>query len=111
MTITIYEQEHSGPVWLFHGVSDQEHLYYRDELNEISDHFPDFKYIPCIDQNLVPEDCQQGAVNLVLQEMLANLNGWKVFLCGDREQVHKIQRYAYLAGAGMQDIYLEVTSI
>jgi ferredoxin-NADP reductase len=107
----IYEQEHSGPVWLFHGVSDLEHLYYRDELNEISDHFPDFKYIPCIDQNSGPEGCQQGAVNQILQEMLANLNGWKVFLCGDREQVHKIQRYAYLAGAGMQDIYLEVTSI
>ena len=106
-----FEQEHNGPVWLFHGVSDPEHLYYRDELNEIGDYFPNFKYIPCIDRNSVPEGCQQGALNQILQEMLPNLNGWKVFLCGDREQVHVIQRYAYLAGAGMQDIYHEVTSI
>ena len=106
-----FEQEHSGPVWLFHGVSDSEHLYYCEELKEIPDYFSNFQYIPCINQNSVPKGCQQGTVNQVMQQKLANLSGWKVFLCGDREQVHKIQRHAYLAGAGMRDIYLEVTSI
>jgi NAD(P)H-flavin reductase/ferredoxin len=106
-----FEQQHSGPVWLFHGVSDPEHLYYRDELSEICDYFPNFKYIPCIDQKSVPTGCRQGTVNQIMQEILTNLSGWKVFLCGSKEQVYKIQRYTYLAGAGMKDIYLEVTSI
>ena len=107
----IFEQEHQAPVWLFHGVSEPEHLYFIDELKEISEYFPNFRFIPCIDHHSVPNDCQKGTVEQVIQTMLSDLNGWKVFLCGNREQVHNIHRYAYLAGAGMKDIYLEITSI
>lgn len=106
-----FEQDHQGQVWLFHGVSTLEHLYYIDELQEISDYFPNFKYIPCISQGSVPEGYRQGAVDQIIQSMISDLAGWKVFLCGSREQVLKVQRYAYLVGAGIRDIYLEVTSV
>lgn len=106
-----FEQGHSGPVWLCHGVSDHEHLYYIDELQEISEYFPNFKFIPCINHGSVPKGYQQGTVDQILQAMMSNLTGWKVFVCGNRTQVHKVQRYTYLAGAEMKDIYLEITSI
>ncbi|MGR9101132.1 MAG: 2Fe-2S iron-sulfur cluster-binding protein [Gammaproteobacteria bacterium] len=106
-----FEQEHSGPVWLFHGVPSYEDLYYVDELNEIDEYFPNFSYMPCVEHGRLPEGVRQGTVDAVLAEMKSDLTGWKVFLCGNREQVHRVQRFAYLAGAGMKDIYLDVLSL
>jgi hypothetical protein len=34
-----------------------------------------------------------------------------VFLCGAKNEVHALQRQAYLAGAAMNDILLEVINI
>lgn len=105
-----FEQLHSGPVYLFHGVSKLEELYYTDELHEISEYYPNFNYIPCVKNGPVLDEVYQGSLDRVVTENLTDLNGWKVFLCGSREQVHKVQRHAYLAGAEMKNIYLEVTS-
>ncbi|MCK5889538.1 MAG: 2Fe-2S iron-sulfur cluster binding domain-containing protein [Methylococcales bacterium] len=107
----VFEEEHSGPVHLFHGVSNADYLYLIDELKEISEYFPNFTFIPCVDHHNVPADCLQGSVDQVIETMVGDLSDWKVFLCGGREQVHKVQKNAYLAGAKMKDIYLEVTSI
>ena len=106
-----FEQHHSGPVWLFHGVNQAQDLYYVDELNEFAEYFPNFHYVPCIESGPLTSDVHTGSLLENISELAADLTGWKVFLCGKREHVHQIQRYAYLAGAGMKDIYLEVTSL
>ena len=103
-----FEQHHSGPVWLFHGVPTFKELYYIDELNEIAEYFPNFNYIS---KMAVFQGFRQRTVYQNMSEMVTDMSGWKVFLCDNRKQVHQIQRYAYLAGAGMKDIYLEVTSL
>lgn len=107
----VFENEHSGPVYLFHGVSDSEHLYFESELDGISAYFPNFHYIPCVQEGIVPEKGYRGEVNQIIAQILPDLTDWKVFICGSRSQVHSVQRYAYLAGAEMKDIYLEVTSL
>lgn len=105
-----FENDHTGNVILCHSVNDLDHLYFVDELREIGDYYPNFKYIPCIESDTAPEGFHRGPVTQVITELTGSLNNWKVYLCGNREQVHKVQRSCYLAGARMQDIYLEVLS-
>lgn len=107
----VFEFDHSGPVYLFHSIQTHENLYFNSELREISDYFPNFHYIPCIEQGAAPNGGYCGKIDKIVPKTLSDLSGWKVFLCGARNQIHTIQRYAYLAGAGIKDIYLEVTSI
>jgi len=107
----IFESGHTGAVYLFHSADSDEHLYYISELREISDYFPNFHYIPCVQQGFVPDGGHLGEVDQIIANTLPDLTGWRVFLCGKRNQIHTIQRYAYLAGAAMKDIFLEVTSI
>lgn len=107
----IFESDHAGPVHLFHGVSDSEQLYFAEQLHGISHYFPNFHYIPCVREGPVPENGYRGEVNKIVAQLLPNLTDWKVFICGNRSQAHGVQRYTYLAGAGMKDIYLEVTSL
>jgi len=106
-----FENGHSGPVRLFHGVDSSEQLYFRDELSEIGRYCPNFSYTGCIREGFVPEGCQLGPVDQIIRQELPDLSGWKVFLCGNREPVHAIRRYAYLAGADMKEIYAESTSL
>lgn len=107
----IFEFEHLGPVYLFHSVDSGENLYFEQELREITDYFPSFHYVPCVGQGDIPQAGYSGQIDHIIAKILPNLSGWKVFLCGKRNQIHMVQRYAYLAGAGMKDIYHEVTEI
>ena len=106
-----FENNHSGEICLFHGVASKDQLYLQAELNEISDYFPNFHYIPCIEGDTALQNVQHYSTDEIVAKMLPNLTGWKVFVCGNWVQTHNIQRYAYLAGADMKDIYLEVMSI
>ena len=104
----IFEHDHSGPVLLFHGVPNIESLYYSEELTEISEYYPNFKYIPCIEQSPVPPEYHHGSILQIMKNRVTDLSGWKIFLCGDNEQVRQLQRHTYLNGAGIKDIYLQV---
>ena len=107
----VFENNHLGPVYLFHCVFDSEQLYFEEELNEINESFPNFHYIPIVQQGAVPNQGYRGDVAKTIVQILPDLTNWKVFLCGSRVQTHALQRYAYLTGADMKDIYIEVTSI
>jgi len=107
----VFENNHSGPVFLFHSTADSEQLYFAPELDEISAYFPNFHYVPCVEQGAVPKNGHQGQVDKIIAKILPNLSNWKVFLCGNRTQTHTVQRLAYLMGTAMKDIYLEVTAL
>jgi len=107
----IFESKHAGPVYLFHGVDVKEDLYLEMEIREITDYFPNFHYIPCVEKGDIPQGGYCGTVDKIVSQLLPDLSDWRAFLCGTRKQIHSVQRYAYLAGARLKDIYLEVTSI
>jgi NAD(P)H-flavin reductase/ferredoxin len=107
----VFETGHSGQVFLFHSAVANENLYFGAELKEIGEYFPNFHYIPCVQNGTAPLGGYCNNVDQVIAKILPDLSGWKVFLCGKRDQTHSVQRYAYLAGAAMKDIYLDVTSI
>jgi len=106
----IFEFNHSGSVYLFHSVDTRENLYFESQLRQIGDYFPNFHYVPCVEAATNPTHDYTGNINEVIPKTLPNLANWKIFLCGTKDQVHRLQRYAYLAGASMKDIYLEVIS-
>ena len=107
-----FENDHAGPVYLFHGATDTDHLYFVDELREIGEQFPNFHYFPFVEQGAAPDGVTRGTVHSLAGGLLPDhLSGWTVFLCGARNDVHALQRQVYLAGAAMNDIHLEVTSI
>lgn len=106
-----FENDHTGPVYLFHGVADRERLYYTEELREVAEYYPNFQYVPCVERGPASDDYRSGTVCSIIETNLPDLSGWKVFLCGRQTQIHKIQRLAYLSGAGMKDILTEVTEI
>ena len=71
----------------------------------------DFHYVPCVRQGPLPDGGYLGEVQEAVAKKFTDLSGWRVFLCGNRNQVHAVQRNSYLAGASMADIFLEAIAI
>jgi NAD(P)H-flavin reductase/ferredoxin len=107
----VFKTEHPGPVYLFHGVEDKDHLYLVDELKEIAARYPNFRYLPCVLAVPAPEGCQEGPVSEVLKRHLPDLTGWRVLISGTKEFAQTLRRHAYLAGAAMKDIAAEITTL
>jgi ferredoxin-NADP reductase/ferredoxin len=105
-----FENEHAGTIYLFHGVEDKEHLYFVEELREVTDRFKRFHYVPCVRTGTPVEACASGDIQANVERLLPDLSGVKVYLCGPRNEVHALQRRAYLAGAAMKDIRTDVTN-
>jgi NAD(P)H-flavin reductase len=105
------ENNHTGPLCLFHGVTRSENLYFAAKIKELGRYYPNFRYIPCVEQDSAPDGCFKGPVTAAAKARLPELSDWTVYLCGPREQVHQMQRQAYLAGASTKDIYREITEI
>ncbi len=106
-----FENAHTGPVVLLQGVTEPGQLYLQAELQGISGHFPNFRYIPCIELGPVPKGGLQSTVDKAVAQFLPNLTGWKIFICGNQVQASTVQRQAYLAKAAMKNIHIEVVSI
>ncbi|MGH6849459.1 MAG: 2Fe-2S iron-sulfur cluster binding domain-containing protein [Methylocella sp.] len=104
-----FENDHAGTIYLFHGVEDKEHLYFVEELREVAIRFERFHYVPCVRTGTPDEACASGAIETNVERILPDLSGVKVYLCGPRNEVHALQRRAYLAGAAMKDIRTDVT--
>ena len=102
---------HSGPIYLFHGSREVEDLYRIDEMRQLAEQHQNFHYIPCISSNHVPEGFTHGRANEVALASLADLKGWRVFLCGHPEMVKATRKKTFLAGASMQDIHADAFNV
>ncbi len=100
-------QHHTGDIYLYHGSQEVTGLYLINELREMTEHYPNFHYIPCLSGVEVPAGFQGGrAVDIALATH-SNLTGWRVFLCGNPNMVKSARKKAYLAKATMNDIYAD----
>jgi NAD(P)H-flavin reductase/ferredoxin len=104
-----FESDHAGPMYLFHGATCQDYLYFVEEIAEIDRHYPNFHCLLCVEQGSAPDGCHSGTVAAAAMELLPKLTDWRIYLCGPREPVRQMQRQAYLAGAAMNEIYREIT--
>lgn len=96
---------HTGPIYLYHGAYAQEELYLDKELRELVSKSEDFYYKACVTGDMPEETVQAGrACDIALQDN-PQLGGWNVFLCGAPSMVKSMQQRAYLAGAALQNIH------
>ncbi|MGR9054270.1 MAG: 2Fe-2S iron-sulfur cluster binding domain-containing protein [Gammaproteobacteria bacterium] len=106
-----FELDHTGLIYLFHGVTHTDYLYWTEEIAEIAGYYPNFRFIPCVEHGDVPDGCFNGTVADAVKAYLPRLNGWSVYVCGERDRVLQLQNLAYLSGAATKEIYREVTEI
>lgn len=98
---------HSGPIHLFHGSSEVEDLYRIDEMRQLAEENANFSYTPCVSRGNVPEGFNHGRANDVAINMLPDLKGWRVFLCGHPEMINQMKTEVFLKGASVADIYTD----
>ncbi|MGH1440378.1 MAG: 2Fe-2S iron-sulfur cluster-binding protein [Cellvibrionaceae bacterium] len=101
-------QQHTAPIYLYTAAGEPSDLYYRDELQQLSDQHENVHYIPSVrreagdDATLIQED----VVDLVKQRH-DDLKGWKVFLCGSENMIKQLQRHSFFQGATVSDILVD----
>lgn len=98
---------HSGPIHLFHGSRHVEDLYRIDEMRELAERHENFHYTPCLSGETVPDGFARGRANDIALISIADLKGWRVFLCGHPDMVNQMKKQAFLKGASMADIYAD----
>jgi CDP-4-dehydro-6-deoxyglucose reductase, E3 len=100
-------QGHTGEIRLFHGSLHRDGLYLVDALSKLAAAHGNIRYTPCVLHGEVPAGGAVGAIDDVVMQAIPDLAGWRVYLCGDPEIVHRLQSRAFLAGAGMQEIHAD----
>lgn len=100
-------QGHRGKIYLFHGSREQAGLYLQQALDQLSKQYSNFHYLPCISGQETANGYTKGRADNVAFQQITDLKNWRVFLCGHPEMVNNAKRKAFLAGASMQDIYLD----
>lgn len=102
---------HDAPIRLFHGSRDAEGLYLQNELRILAENDPRFDYTPCLSGSEAPPNHAQGRAHTVALTDIANLTGWRIFLCGHPEMVQQARFQAFLAGALLDDIHADPFSL
>jgi len=100
---------HEGQIALYHGSWTSPGLYLTHELSELAELHPNFKYYPCVDcrREGEAEHLREGRVDKIAFGDLADLKGWRVFLCGHPDLVAAARRRAFLSGASMTEIHAD----
>lgn len=106
----IFEQGHAGPVHLFHGARDPGDLYLVDDIREIEDYYPNFRYVGCAGGGSARQGDASGGVSAALRARLPRLEGWRVYLSGPAAFVEQLRRQAYLDGASIREIFFHAAA-
>ncbi|NDU85291.1 MAG: 2Fe-2S iron-sulfur cluster binding domain-containing protein [Ferrovum sp.] len=103
-------QGHHGPVWLYHGSYALEGLYRQAALQELARRYPNFHYVPCVDQTGAAAEALGARTGTVLGALVADHGGFskaRVFLCGNPDMVKDARLKIFLGGASMADIFAD----
>jgi len=102
-------QEHSGPIHLFHGSRRATGLYLSNELNQIAAQYPNVSYTGCLSgKEELPEGVVRGrATDVALKQLNRNLKNYTAYICGNPEMVEATRKAVFLSGASMKDIYAD----
>ncbi len=103
-------QQHQGKIHLFHGSRNAEDLYLMDEIKQLVTQYDILNYSPCLSGYYTDEHVNsycKGRVHDVALSTYADLNNWRVYLCGHPEMVKQMQTQVFLKGADMDDIFMD----
>jgi CDP-4-dehydro-6-deoxyglucose reductase len=101
---------HRGPITLIHGSGKPELLYYQDELQALTQQYPNFSYHGIVlDNPRGISTCTQGDAE---QETLARLDpsrlgDTRVYLCGNPGFVQRLRKQSFLKGVRSANIFCD----
>lgn len=102
---------HRGRIALYHGALDARGLYLVEELQALAAAHSNLTYRRCLLRgegvDADADDVLLGPLDQRLSRKSGDLAGWRVFLCGDPELVHRMRKLAFLAGVSMNDIFAD----
>ncbi len=101
------KQQHTGPIYLFHGSHTLEDLYLIEKLQQLAAQFSNLQYTPCISGTPAPAGFAEGRAHEVALRTVPNLKNWRVYLCGHPEMVNQMKMQSFLKGAASGDIYAD----
>lgn len=99
------QQGHTAPIHLFHGSRALDGVYLTNEMRALTERYPHFNYTVCLSSNAPPSGFTPGRAADVALAQYPQLNGWRVYLCGNTDMVKTAKRKAFLAGAALKDIH------
>jgi CDP-4-dehydro-6-deoxyglucose reductase len=100
-------QNHTGPIWLFHGALTPEGLYLQSELSELERIHPNFHYIRSVLSSGNSSGVEEGPLDRCILGRFKNLSGWKGYVCGDPTLVNALRKQFFLAGMASKAIYTD----
>jgi CDP-4-dehydro-6-deoxyglucose reductase len=98
-------QQHTGPIYLYHGSRDVDGLYLQSELRALSRSHANVHYIP-----VVPElESERTAVMLTRTIAAAHpsLAGWRGFVCGNPPAVSALKLKMFMLGMPSKEIFVD----
>ncbi len=94
---------HTYPIYLYAAAGDPSGLYLTRELTELSYTFPQLHFRSVVRRRPKAGMLEGDLVDIVSRQH-PDLKGWRVFLCGAPEMVHKLRKKCFLNGASMNAI-------
>jgi NAD(P)H-flavin reductase/ferredoxin len=99
--------KHEGTIYLYHGGATMNDMYLHDYLEELKNLHSNFKYIPVLDSEDNQNGFEKGYVSDIAFEHHKDLKGWRSYICGNPNMVNSARKKAYLAGADLNNIYID----
>ncbi|TNC83030.1 MAG: hypothetical protein C9356_00855 [Oleiphilus sp.] len=94
---------HQEKINLVLGASDEAHFYFREELVALDLQYSNL-HVHWVAQKAEIGAVIQASIYDYLAELMPDMSGVQVYLCGAESFVHKMKRQCFLAGASMNEI-------
>lgn len=100
------ECNHTGPIHLFHGAKNSTDLYLWSSLCQLALRHPQLQLVGTVlkNDNNAPH-VQETRLEEAIARALPQLDGFRVYLCGNPKMVARLKKKSFLAGASLQDIH------
>ena len=97
-------QGHRGALHVLHGAVSEEGLYFRAELAGLAQAHPNVHVHASVLRGASGPGLHVGAIDELLLSRFPQLQGHRLYVCGDPAMVSSLRKKAFLAGARLSDI-------
>ena len=104
---------HRGEIRLYHGSSSPKGLYHDETLRNLEARHSNLTYKACVSRPEAksagsgPEAYRNQRADRAALQDIRDLEGWRIYLCGNPEMVQDTKKLAFLAGASLTDIHAD----
>ncbi|WP_435179920.1 ferredoxin--NADP reductase [Halorussus sp. AFM4] len=102
-----YVREGTGRAHFFFGEKDEEHVFYRETLDQLAADYPDFEVTYVLSEADDDWEGPEGHVQDHLDDYLDDLGSWDFYVCGVPQMVVETQDYLAEQGVSDSRVYVE----